>query len=229
MKLSVVVPVKNEEGDLPRLLDSLDFADEVIIIDTGSSDKSVEIAKKHGAKVVSRTFENFAQIRNYGSGVASNDWILAIDADNEVPLELAREIDSLPDVPAAYKIGRINIIWDKPILHADWGPRDDCHIRLYHKAVGEWHSTVHEQFKTKAPIKTLKQNLIHHNYSTISEFVDKLNNYSNLGDPVPWWYPFYDFAKRYFYKLGFMEGLHGLFLSYLQGIYYLTVIIKRRT
>lgn len=238
MQVSAVIPVKNEATDLPRLIKSLAFADEVIIVDTGSTDNSIEIALEHGAKVIREDFIDFSQIRNYGSQLAKNDWILALDADNEVPPALAHQIIALPDTPAAYKIGRINYIWGKPILHADWGPADDCHIRLYHRSNGQWSSQIHEQFQTTLPVKTLSAPLNHYNYTTISEFIDKLNRYSDLearrrhtqkqtasllrlfGEPL------YDFGKRYFYKLGFLEGLHGFYLCILQAIYYLTVNIK---
>lgn len=240
-KITVAVPTYNEQENLPRLLDSLDFADQVLIIDSGSQDKTVHIAKSYGAKVVQHEFKNFADTRNFADKKADNQWILSVDADVQVPPSLAQEITNLPSKPAAYKIGRINIIWGKPILHTDWGPKDDNHIRLYHKSLGEWQGEVHEQFTTSEKPKSLDNYLIHFNYSTVSEYVRKLDHYSSLQaqrmhqqgerfsllrfftDPV------IDFSKRYFYKLGFLDGLHGLFLSILQAIYHQVVQVKLYT
>lgn len=250
MKISVIVPVKDEAADLPSLLKSLSFADEVIVIDTGSMDNSIEIAQEMGAKVVREKFIDFSQIRNFGTGLAKNDWILSLDADNEVTPELAKEIDKLPDPPqpaggfggvSAYKIGRINFIWGRPILHADWGPDDDCHIRLYHRGSGEFKGTVHEQFVTNSAIKKLRGRLLHYNYSSISEYITKLNVYSQIEaderrshkQKFSYWSlffePLYDFGKRYFYKLGFLEGWHGFYLCLLQSYFFKASNIKLAT
>lgn len=240
MKITVVIPTLNEEKDLPRTLKSLGFADEILVVDSGSTDKTIQIAKDFGAKVIQHPFQNFADTRNFADRSAKNDWILSIDADVVVPKELVNEMLALPDTPKAYKIGRINMIWGKPILHTDWGPKDDNHIRLYHKSLGSWTSQVHETFISKTPPRELKNYLIHYNYETISEFITKLNSYSDIAaKKTPksnkfWFFKIiynakYDFFKRYFYKLGFLDGYHGFFLSYLQGIYYLSVGIKQKT
>src|SRR5688572_8485406 len=163
-KITVVIPTLNEEKDLPRTLKSLKFADEILVVDSGSTDQTLEIAKKHNCKIIHHPFSNFADTRNFADRHAKNDWILSIDADVVVPPKLSQEIFDLPDKQAVYKIGRVNIIWGKPILHADWGPMDDCHIRLYYKALGSWSSAVHELFASTQKPKTLKNYLIHYNY-----------------------------------------------------------------
>lgn len=241
MKLTVVIPTLNEEKDLPRTLKSLQFADEVLIVDSGSTDDTLKITKKHGCAIIHHDFQNFADTRNFADSHARNDWILSIDADVVVPKELEAEIESLPDIPSVYKIGRINIIWGKEILHTDWGPKDDNHIRLYHRSLGNWQSAVHEQFITKSNPKQLKSYLLHYNYATVSEFIHKLNLYSDIeakkrrlkGEKFSllklFLEPSKDFLKRYLYKLGFLDGFHGFFLSLLQAIYYLAVNVKLRT
>ena len=228
MKFSAVIPARNEAADLPRLLASLKFADEVLVIDTGSTDATANIAAQHDARVIRHDFVNYAQIRNYGDQMAKNDWILSLDADNVVPAELATEVTALPDTPATYRLGRLNYIWGQPLLYADWSPKDDCHIRLYHRTGGHWQNGVHELYSTNLPTKTLKNPLLHYNYATINEFIDKLNAYSNLAPVFPWWQGIYDFLKRFFYKLGFFAGLRGFFLCYLQALYYMVVAIKHR-
>lgn len=235
MKLSVVIPTLNEEIDLPETLRSIkDLADEVLIIDSGSTDKTLEIAKTYGAKVIHHPFVSFSDTRNFGNEQAKGDWILSIEADVVVPKELAQEILQAikEDKYSALYIPRLNFIWGKPIRHTDWGPRDDCHIWLYQKGSGKWRSLVHEEFVTQKPIGKLKNFLVHKNYETVNEFIDKIDRYSELATKQKqffpnWWY-LRDFFKRYFYKLGFLDGYHGLFLSYLQSVYYLTLSVKKR-
>ena len=233
--LSVVIPTLNEEQDLPICLDSVkDIADEIIVVDSGSTDKTEEIAKKFGAKFVYHQFKSFKDQRNFCDSLATGDWILSTEADVRVPKELASEIVNTINKPkySAYYIERINYIWGKPIMHTDWGPHDDNHIWLYKKGTGSWQSEVHEAYVIKSPAGQLKNRLIHHNYDTVSEFIDKLNSYTDLaarnGSSNNDSSCLYDFFKRYFYKLGFLDGYHGLFLSYLMGVYHLTLNTKRK-
>lgn len=235
MKLTVVIPTLNEEKDLYKTLASVkDLADEILVVDSGSKDKTVEIAKNYGAKVVQHTFVSFSDTRNFGNKEAKGDWILSIEADVVVPVELAAEIrDALKeDQFSAFFIPRLNLIWGKPIRHTDWGPQDDCHIWLYKKGSGSWQSQVHEEFSTNKPVGKLKNYLVHKNYETINEFIDKIDRYSTLavkqGSSFPNWWYLRDFFKRYIYKLGFLDGYHGLFLSYLQSIYYVTLGVKNK-
>lgn len=238
MNITAVIPTLNEEKDLRKALRSLKgLVAEVLVVDSGSTDKTLEIAQEYHARVIHHPFKNFADTRNFADRHASFDWIISLDADMEVPPALAGEIMELPDSPAAYRIGRVNIIFGKPILHADWGPADDCHIRLYHRSLGRWRGKVHELYTTSVKPRKLKHHFLHHNYQTINEYLEKLNRYSDISasmSPPPSYFrffidPLYDFLKRYFYKLGFLDGWHGLFLSYLQAIYFLTVGIKQKT
>ncbi len=232
-----VIPTKNEVQDLPRAIKSLKpLVSEILVVDSGSSDDTPVLAQKLGAKVLHFPLTDFASTRNFADQHGAHDWILSLDADMELTPPLLEEIRALPDTPAVYRIGRLNFIWGKPIYHTDWSPVDDCHIRLYHRSLGHWQGLVHEQFVSpKTPI-TLNHYFIHHNYQSVTEFIDKLNFYSQLSAPnhhFSWfsffWTPFRDSFKRYIYKLGFLDGYRGLFLSYLQAIYYLSVGIKQRS
>lgn len=233
-KLTVIIPTLNEEIDLQQSLVSVkDLAAEILVIDSGSKDKTVSIATSNGAKVINHPFTSFSDTRNFGNSQAKGDWILSIEADVIVPQELAEEISQAikGDKYSAYFIPRLNLIWGKPIRHTDWGPKDDCHIWLYKEGSGEWQSLVHEEFKTKLPVGRLKNYLVHKNYETISEFIEKIDRYSELSAKqkqfFPNWWFVRDFFKRYIYKLGFLDGYHGLFLSYLQSVYYLTLNVKK--
>lgn len=236
-KLTVIIPTLNEEKDLPETLKSLALLNsEIVVVDSGSSDKTQEIAKKFGAKFVFHAFESFDRQRNFGDSVATGDWILSLEADVTVSPELAKEIISAITTKsfAAYYISRLNNIWGKDILHTDWSPKDDTHIWLYRKGSGSWVSDVHEEYHLqKGQVGYLKNYLHHKNYETVSEFIEKLDKYSEIATKrkqiFPNYWPLREFFKRYFYKLGFLDGYHGLFLSYLQSIYYLTLSVKNKT
>lgn len=233
MKLTAVIITKNEEKDLPRTLRSLSFTDRILVVDSGSTDKTIEVAKKHSATVVDHPFVSYADQRNFADSQVSEGWILSLDADVVVPEKLAQEIRSVVEKGewAAYRIGRTNIIWGAPVTVADWGPKDDNHIWLYQKGIGQWQSAVHEQYQTEAQVGQLKNTLLHYNYATVSEYLAKINHYSDLARgkaPVSWSAGIVDFGKRYFYKLGFLAGYRGLFLSYLQSVYFFTLAIKQR-
>jgi glycosyltransferase involved in cell wall biosynthesis len=236
MKLTVVIPTLNEEKDLPNTIRSVkDIASEVVVIDSGSTDRTLEIAKGFDAKVVNHPFVSFSDTRNFGDQVANEGWILSIEADVTISPELAQEILRAieSEIYSAYLIPRLNIIWGKPIHHTDWGTKDDTHIWLYKKGSGAWKSLIHEEFFTTKPVGKLKNYLVHKNYETISEFIEKINRYSDLAvrqkNSFPGWWFLRDFFKRYFYKLGFLDGYRGLFLSYLQAVYYFTLTVKNHT
>jgi glycosyltransferase involved in cell wall biosynthesis len=235
-KLTVVIPTLNEEKDLYKTLSSVkDLANELLVIDSGSTDRTIEIAKNYHAKVVHHPFSSFSDTRNFGDSEAKGKWVLSLEADVFVPTELASEIRQVIEENkfSAFYIPRLNLIWSKPIYHTDWGPKDDTHIWLYKKGSGNWQSLVHEEFVTTQKVGRLKNYLIHKNYETISEFIEKINRYSDLAvkqkNSFPGWWFLRDFFKRYFYKLGFLDGYHGLFLSYLQSVYYLTLSVKNKT
>ncbi len=236
MKLTIVIPTLNEEKHIPDSIKSVKkIADEILVIDSGSTDKTIEISKELGARVIKHAFVSFSDTRNFGDHEAKGDWILSIEADVTVSKQLAQEIRKAIESEkySAYYIPRLNYIWGKPILHTDWGPKDDCHIWLYKKGSGKWQSLVHEEYVTGKPVGKLKNNLIHTNYETISEFIEKIDRYSSLAAKqdhyCPRWWFFRDFFKRYIYKLGFLDGYHGLFLSYLQSVYYITLSVKNYT
>lgn len=238
MKLSVCIPVKNEESEIVDLISNLSFADEVVIIDTGSTDRTAELAKECGAKVYKKTFSNFADIRNFADEKARCEWILSMDADMRVTEKLKEEIFRIIESEKkAVKIGRDNIIWGGVVYHTDWSSLDDFHIRLYPANSGKWVGEVHEQYITS--LKTIKTRgtFLHFNYNSVEEFMTKMDRYSQIEStmminkdikPVKLVIQaILEFSRRYFYKLGFLDGRKGLALSYMQGIYKIIVGIKR--
>lgn len=235
MSLTVAIPTLNEEKDLPRTLKSLErLKANVLVIDSGSTDDTVKIAKKHGAKVINHSFKSFSDTRNFGNSKVNTSWILALEADVVVTNKLAQEINQaiLVNNYSAYYIPRQNIIWGKKINHTDWSLKDDLHIWLYKKDSGAWQGKVHEEYKLeKGTAGYLKNPLIHYNYETVNEFIGKINSYSEAAlaqaKTFPCYWPLRDFFKRYVYKMGYLDGYHGLFLSYLQAVYYLTLKVKQ--
>ena len=235
MSLTVVIPTLNEEKDLPRTLESLkNLKADVLVVDSGSIDDTVKIAKKHGARVVHHPFKSFSGTRNFADRQVKSGWILTLEADVVVTKKLAQEIkSSTSEVEdfSAYFIPRQNIIWGKTINYTDWGPKDDLHIWLYKKGSGQWQGKVHEEYKLKkGTAGKLKNSLIHHNYQTVGEFIGKINTYSEAAatqnQSFSFYWPLREFFKRFVYKLGFLDGYHGLFLSYLQAVYYHVLRVK---
>ncbi len=219
---------------MPACLESINsLGAEALVLDSGSTDKTKEIAKKFRARFETHPFKNFSDQRNYADSLVDTTWILSIEADVTISPLLAKEIKAtLPKTDrSAFFIPRLNTIWRKAIWHSDWGPKEDTHIWLYRKGSGSWQSHVHEEYSlAKGTSGKLNNLLIHHNYDTISEFIAKINSYSeyasNQGVSYSFWWGMRDFCKRYIFKLGFLDGYHGFFLCYLQSIYYHTLFVK---
>lgn len=239
--LSVIVITLNEEKNIKRCLDSIkNLVDEIVVVDSGSTDKTVEIAKKFGAKVYERKFDNYANQKNFATEKSTGEWILSLDADEEISPELRREIMAqlTKNEYVAFSIPRKNIILGKYIRYSRWQPELDRHIWLWKKGVGKWFGEVHEELRVNGKVGELRGAKIHHQHETIKEFLEMMNNYSQIEaqermkegtrfsyfglffDPV------YNFLVRYFYRLGFLDGWRGFVLSYLMAIYHLELWLK---
>jgi glycosyltransferase involved in cell wall biosynthesis len=235
MKLSATVITLNEEKCLVRCLESVkNLVDEIVVIDSGSNDKTVEIARKFGAKVFERKFDNYANQKNFASQKSEGEWILSLDADEEISEGLASEVKKaiLSDKYDAYSIPRRNIIFGKFIRYTRWQSELDRHVWLWKKGEGKWEGNVHEELSVNERVGKLKNPKIHHQYETVSEFLQMMNKYSSLETDRKFsyarffWDPFYNFVVRYFYRLGFLDGWRGFVLSYLMAIYQQEIWIK---
>ncbi len=237
--ISVILITLNEEKNIKRAIESiLDVADEIIVVDSGSTDKTVEVAEKLGAKVFFRKFSNFADQKNWAMSKANNEWILSLDADEEIPPQLAVEIKQAvkKEGIAGYLIPRRNFILGKEIKYSRWSP--DKHIWLWRKHMGKWEGDVHEEVRVLGKIEELKNSKIHHSHETLSEFLESNNFYSTLLSNSMFkknisfslrkmfWNSLLEFKIRYFYKLGFLDGWGGFVLAYSMAIYQLSVWIK---
>lgn len=242
--LSVVINTLNEEKILPRAISSVKkIADEIIVVDTESTDRTVEVAKKLGAKVFHHKNPGYVEpVRNFSISKAEGEWVLLLDADEEIPATLCKEIPQLITTAGVdyYRIPRKNLIFGKWIKSEHWWP--DYTYRLFKKDSITWDDTIHSIPFTKGvgrdlPVQS-ESAIIHHSYSTISQYLTRLNRYTDhqLTDLVQQGYnfrwqdvikfPVSEFLRQYFARKGYRDGLHGLALSLLQAFSELTLYLK---
>ena len=244
MKISVVVNTFNEEKNIDRCLASVqDFADEIVVVDMHSSDKTVEIAKKFKAKVFQHEYTKYVEpARNFALSKASGEWILLLDADEELPDSLAKKLREIMEIDCAdvVEIPRKNIIFEKWIEHSRWWP--DYLVRFFRQGKVKFSKEIHVPPKTEGEGLTLDPKkefaIIHHNFQTISQFIERLNRYSdiqadeivNKGEKFDGMdlvtKPANEFFSRYFAGEGYKDGIHGLALSILQAVSEFVVYLK---
>jgi len=243
-KISVVINTLNEEKNLPRALSSVsDFADEIVVVDMKSEDKTREIAKRFGANIYDHEKTNYVEpARNFAISKAKYDWIFILDADEEILVPLKNELKKIVDNPKAdyFRIPRKNIIFGKWIKHSRWWP--DYNIRFFKKGSVVWSEIIHSVPTTKGKGSDLEINedlaIVHHNYESVDQYVNRMNRYTsehskNLvkNDYKFKWTdliqkPVNEFLSRYFQGEGYKDGLHGLALASLQGISEFVMYLK---
>lgn len=243
MKISIVISAYNEEKKIKDCLVSVkNLGDEIIFIDNSSVDKTAEIAKKYTSKVFTRPNDPVMLNRNknFGFEKANGDWILSVDADERITLELTKEIRRkiVSSTFNAYEIPRKNIIFGKWIKNSIWWP--DFNLRLFRRGKGKFPlKHVHEKLEVIGGVGRLENPMIHFNYETVSQFLTKMDktytesetaNFIKSGKSIFWHdairWPTADFVKTFFFQRGYKDGLHGLVLSLLQAFYMLVFFIK---
>lgn len=242
-KLSVVISAYNEEKKIGECLESVKWADEIVVVNNSSTDKTEEIAKKYTSKIYNRPNNLMLNInKNFGFSKASNDWILCLDADERVMPELKDEIKKrLSDEDkeiSGFWIPRKNIIFGKWIKHTGWYP--DLQLRLFKKDKGNFlQEHVHEMIKIDGQTEALTEHLLHYNHESIAQFLNKhFNIYSgseveglirkdyqfNYLDAIR--FPIQEFLSRFFAREGYKDGFHGLMLSILMAFYHFIIFAK---
>ena len=226
IRISSVIITFNEERNLARCLESVkDVADEIIIIDSFSTDGAVAIANRYNARVVQHAFIGYGEQKNFATQQAANDWILSLDADEALSPELSKNLLEIKKGPAhsAYQIPRMTNYCGKWIRHCGWYP--DKQTRLYDRTKGRWEEKkVHEYWRfddDKLEMGLLKGDLLHYSFSTINEHLHKIEKYSDLAarESVAngksatlfkiFFSPKWHFINEYIIQLGFLDGFYG--------------------
>jgi glycosyltransferase involved in cell wall biosynthesis len=237
--LSVVLITHNEEGNLPRTLQSVmplvrDGRGEIIVVDSGSTDGTVEIAQSYGAKVSVETWKGFAAQKNSAIDKASMDWVLQLDADEVLEPELAGEIEVALQSDSGVRgfwIPRKNFFLGRWIRHGGFYP--DPKLRLVRHGAGLFEECgAHPTMKVSGPTGKFSHALLHDAYPTLRGYIDHMNSYSSMGAEVAVTQgrrgfsfadivirPTLTFIYNYFVRLGFLDGREGLLLHLYHSVY----------
>ena len=237
MKLSVVVITKDEESAIGRCLDSVRWADEIVVLDSGSTDRTVEIAREHGARVeVSADWPGFGPQKNRALALAGGEWVLSLDADEWVPEDLAAEIRAAiaaPDGHAGFELSRSSSFCGREMRHSGWWP--DHILRLFRRDAARFsEDIVHERVLLDGRVGRLTRPLRHESFVSLHEVVDKMNRCSTAGAQMRvmrgkggsvgaavarglW-----AFVRTYVLRAGFLDGREGFVLAVAnaEGTYY---------
>ena len=225
--ISVVVVTLNEEANIERCLRSVPFASELIVVDTFSSDRTVEIARGLGAKVVQEKWRGFGPQKKFAANLAQNDWVLSLDADEALSPELQQEIvarfESLK-VGTAYTLPRKSFFLGRWIMHGGWYP--DRQIRLFHKKHSQWNEApIHEKVEAPVVSDEFRAPILHWVFDDISDQVRTNDRYSSLQAQERFargersngflimFKPWVKFMECYFFKLGLLDGRAGLVIA----------------
>lgn len=234
LDISAVVITCNEERNIRRCLESLAWTREIVVVDSGSTDATVEIAREYTGRVISHPFEGYVGQKNFALDQASGEWILSVDADEVVTPELLARIRAVWPKERerfdGFTVNRLSRFSGKWIRHCGWYP--DRKLRLFRRSKGRWEGDdVHEKVRLDGPVMDLDADLLHYTYENLSENIRKIQSYSTLfaraqhdrGRRASLWdlltRPPAKFLKTYLLKRGFLDGRHGLILSITATFY----------
>jgi glycosyltransferase involved in cell wall biosynthesis len=235
VKISAIVLTYNEEKNIRRCLESLQWVDEIIIVDSFSTDRTIEICSAYSTKIFYRKFDDFASQRNFALSKASNEWVLIIDADEEVSFELMEEIKRVinrKEEVDGYYILRENFWFGK---HLRYGTNaGDYSLRLFRRDKVIYTKGIHEVPVIDGKLRHLKGRIIHHSYTTLSQYLFKLNLYTDLESKEMAkkkakiscsrfiFLPVLRFFWVYIVKSGWKDGMIGFLASLCGSVYMLT-------
>jgi glycosyltransferase involved in cell wall biosynthesis len=240
-KVSAVIITYNEEAIISKTLSKLWWCDEIIIIDSGSTDKTVKICEEYNCSIYYRSFNGFGEQKRYGVSKAKYDWILCIDADeilsDSLIEEIQTELNNTNTLPSAFEMPLNLVFMDKVFKY---GKELNCtRIRLFNKKAGNWDgAVVHEKVNVNGDVKQLKSKILHYSYSSYSEFLKKIDLYSTLGAKkllqnknkksklvtilgIP-----FNFFKYYVLDRNFLNGFQGFTWSVLNSVYHFIKYLK---
>jgi glycosyltransferase involved in cell wall biosynthesis len=236
--LSVAIIALNEERNLPRTLASIAWADEIVIVDSGSTDATSTIAHSYGVRFVTEPWRGFAAQKNYALSLCTSDWVLSLDADEVVSPELAAALQTaIAKSPAktAYTLARRNLFLGRWIPHGGYYP--DRKLRLFPRGQGSFQETpVHETVRFEGRTENLPGDLVHDAYPTLAGYLDHMQRYSTLGAETAeqrgrtgggllsflngvLLSPLATFVYNYIFRAGFLDGREGLLLHLYHSTY----------
>jgi len=226
-KVSVTIITLNEAGHIGAAIDSVAWADEILVVDSGSTDGTADLARAKGAVVLARAWSGYVDQKNYAAEHASHDWIFSLDADERVAPALAQELRTvLASEPAmrAYRIPRVTFHLGRWVRTTDFYP--DFQTRLYDRRAARWRGTyVHESVAADGPVGRLRHEIEHHSYRDLRDQMDRINHYTSLAarqmyeagrragplDLVV--HPPAAFLRNYLLRRGVLDGMVGLTIS----------------
>ena len=233
--LSVILITKNEAELVGRCLESVKWADEIVVLDSGSTDDTVAICRRYTDRVVVTDWPGFGPQKNRALAMATGDWVLSIDADEEVTPALAQEIQQVLQAPQAqgYTLPRLSSYCGRFMRHSGWWP--DPVLRLFKREAGSFTpARVHERVVVDGAVLALEHTLLHHSFRSLDQVLNKVNHYSHEGALAlqaqgsraslssAIGHGLWSFIRTYFLKRGFLDGREGFILavSNAEGTYY---------
>lgn len=239
-RLSVAIITYNEEEEIKDCLESVKWADEIVVVDSFSTDKTLDICHQYTNKVFQHEWSGYSNQKNYAINVTTNPWILILDADERVSERLTKEIKEILDKDLGidgYYIPRKSYFLGRWIRYGGWYP--DYSIRLFRKDKGRFEQReVHESVRINGKTAKLKNHLEHYTYRNLSEYIQRMDRYSTLaamemvgegrrsGPRNILFRPILTFFRMYILKQGFREGIYGLLLAVLYSYYTFLKYVK---
>ena len=231
-KISSTIITLNEEVNIAGTLERLAWVDEIVVVDSGSTDGTLDICRRYTDKVFHRDWTGYVDQKNYAAGKASHDWVFSVDADEWPAPELVSEIQNLRNSgfqTAGYRIPRVAFFMGRWIRHGDWYP--DHQLRLFDRRKGRWQGgRVHESVIIEGTPGFLKGEIYHFTYRSLSGYLERLETYSALAAQdyqergrrstalELLGHPFVTFLKGYLFKGGFLDGVPGLMVAVMAAI-----------
>ena len=241
-RVTAIVPTFNEEANIGACLRCLTFTDEILVVDSFSTDSTLEIAREFNARVIQREYNYSASQKNWAIPQAKHEWILLCDADERVTGELSREVERVLSgggKHVGYSIPRANYFLGRRIRHCGWSPMRDRNVRLFMRDKSRYEDKeVHADVICEGSVGRLSSPFLHHSFRTFEHYVTKMNRYTtwaardlvNAGRRVSVldlaFRPPLTFLKMYLLQAGFLDGLQGFILCFASSFYTFSKYVK---